>query len=203
MSDSLASGLADVENTESEDNGVSIDDVMKIIRDSGVRTYRRGVLATLGSLKLWHFVKSRPLVEKKAPENEITEASAQDITVKQIVTAKVNREYCGYIIPFIIILAALTALFWTAESLVMAKHTPSVLQLVCMGVFALVAVGLGMYEVRVKMVDDVIAQYKESYPKAAAVMNRDPWVVANRSKAVIAKYISIITIFMAALLAIK
>lgn len=120
--------------------------------------------------------------------------------MKQITEAKINRGDYRYIIPVFIILVVLGAIYYFAVNNVLWGWNWKIVMLF---IAAIVTVVSKMYEIRVKRVDEVIAEYKESYPEAAAIMNRDPWVVANRSWAIIAKYVSIVTVFMAALLAIK
>jgi hypothetical protein len=172
-----------------------------ILKDSGVDNDLQSRRKAIFSCPFAH---SESIMKDKAPAQKVKdEALAKKTTVKQITEAKINRSDYRYIIPVAIILVVLTVIYCFAAmnlSLDLKKGRWTIVVLV---IAAIATVASSMCEVRVKRVDEVIAEYKEAYPEAAAIMNRDPWVMANRSWAIIIKYVSIVTVFMAALLAIK
>ena len=150
------------------------------------------------------FPRSESIVKDKAPVQKVKdEALAKKTTVKQITEAKINRSDYRYIIPVVVILAVLTGIYYFAVKNVSWDLKKDIWTIVMLFIAAIVTVVSSICEIRVKRVDEVIAEYKEAYPEAAAIMNRDPWVMAIRSWAIIVKYVSIVTVFMAALLAIK
>ncbi|MEK0210536.1 hypothetical protein [Bifidobacterium mongoliense] len=136
-------------------------------------------------------------------ESIVKDGTSTEKTVKQIAEAKINRSDYRYVIPTFIILVVLGAIYYFAAKNLSVDWNKDSWKTVMLVIAAIVTVVSSMYEIRVKRVDEVIAEYKEAYPEAAAIMNRDPWVMANRSWAIIVKYVSIVTVFMAALLAIN
>lgn len=187
-----------------------------IEQDSDVAKNSRQWWKKLDRLLDWSFVKSKPIVDNTnsanndgngeqqdaAPQKKCGEEPGNKYTVKQIVEAKIDQSDGKLILPFLIIIVILIVLF-VLEVVFLPASKVTVCQYFSVLFFALVAVVSSMYEVRVKRVDEVIAEYKESYSKAADVMKRDPWVSINRSIAVMTKYLSILTVFMAALLVVK
>lgn len=169
-----------------------------ILKDSGVDN---DLQSPWKAINPFHIAHSESIMKDKAPAQKVKdEALAKKTTVKQITEAKINRSDYRYLIPFFIILVGLVAIYYFAVNNVLWGWNWKIVTLV---IAAIATVASKILEIRVKRVDEVIAEYKEAYPEAAAIMNRDPWVMANRSKAIIIKYVSIVTVFMAALLAIK
>ena len=174
-----------------------------ILKDSGVKD-KEIISSTWKAIFSWHFAHSESIMKDKAPAQKVKdEALAKKTTVKQITEAKINHGDYRYIIPVAIILVVLGAIYYFAVKNVSWDLKKDIWKIVMLFIAAIVTVVSNMLEIRVKRVDEVIAEYKEAYPEAAVIMNRDPWVMANRSWAIIIKYVSIVTVFMAALLAIK
>jgi hypothetical protein len=187
-----------------------------ILADSKVNQEKKQLWRRLDWKLGLFYTKSNPIVYEgpsmKKDDQAIAKASIEaeqdqanrnkEATVKQIVEAKINDSDMKSLFPFTIISVILIGLFVWALCVLIPTSSVPISKYWQAGAFALVAAISSMYEIRVKRVDEVIAQYKEPYPAVAAAMNRDPWVEVNRSKAVIAKYVSILTVFMAALLAI-
>lgn len=166
--------------------------VKAILKDSGVNNNLQSRRKAIFSCP---FPQSKSIIEGSE--------SASKVTVKQITEAKINRGDYRYVIPFVLILVVLAIIYFFAAKSLSVDWGKNPWKIVVLCIAAIATAASGMCEIRVKRVDEVIAEYKESYPEAAAIMNRDPWVMANRSRAIIVKYISIVTVFMAALLAIK
>lgn len=155
----------------------------------------------------WKAIRSNPFPRS---ESIVKDGTSTEKTVKQIAEAKINRSDYRYVIPVVVILAVLTGIYFFAAKNLSVDLKKGLWKIAMLFIAAIVTVVSNMLEIRVKRVDEVIAEYKEAYPEAAAIMNRDPWVMANRSWvmanrswAIIVKYVSIVTVFMAALLAIK
>lgn len=169
-----------------------VKEVEAILEDSGVNNNLQSRRKAINPFPIAH---SKSIIEGSE--------SASKVTVKQITEAKINRGDYRHVIPAAIILVVLGVIYYLAAKNLSVDWGKEPWKIAVLVIAAIVTVVSSMYEIRVKRVDEVIAEYKESYPEAATIMNRDPWVMANRSWAIIAKYVSIVTVFMAALLAIK
>ena len=125
-----------------------------------------------------------------------------ELTVQQIIDKKINESDMRAKPAVVVVFLVMVVIFlWVLKSSISSVEAIGSNKWAAV-VFALVAVVSGMSEIRVKRIDEVIDKYKESYPKMAAAMKNDPWVKNNRSWATFYKYISIVSVFMAAMLAI-
>lgn len=126
-----------------------------------------------------------------------------DETVEKYINNRINEKDSKYTGWFCLGVALLVVLFVVAEYSMSWNNLKNVAAGIAALVFAVLAVFAGMFEIRVKRISGIIEQVKVDQPSVARHMSEDPWVVGSREVAEIFKYLSLLAIFIATILAIK